>query len=159
MHSACWQWPAQMGGALNVWMEILTRTWKCFSNMTSNQEIVGPVWSVSVFDTRFLGWRGRYFYSSIHFGTSHSFTRIYFNHLSNVQTKPAIILTMACALVRIEFSWLFLYHEQLTKSLSQRINCCFSTSKLYFFTHHQRVGVWRAANLSVAKSPLRWLSL
>lgn len=59
--------------------------------------------------------------------------------------------------VRIGFSWLFLQHEQLTKSLSQRINYCFSrcfsTSKLEVLALHQRAWVWHAANLFLFENP------
>lgn len=59
--------------------------------------------------------------------------------------------------VRIGFSWLFLQHEQLTKSLSQRINYCFSrcfsTSKLSFLAVDQRAWVWHAANLFLLQNP------
>lgn len=123
VHSACRWWPTQMGDALNIWTGVLRKyftsmnvTFGCkrqWYDIKSRGCKIISIWSCNYIITLsvlYNSWDQMedIFTQASILAETHSFRRIYFNLVSNVQTKPAIILTMARVCVRIGFSWLFL---------------------------------------------------
>lgn len=116
VHSACRRWPTQMGDTLNIWIRILTEVNRMFGCKQQWHDVKPRV----LFNYTHMVLLS---YGNIKYSTHdswdqmediftqasflaniHSFRRIYFNLVPNVQTKSAIILTMA----RVCKDWILL---------------------------------------------------
>lgn len=105
VHSACWISEQEFWRELSENISQICSWW----DMTSNQGVVKlyPYGPVIAKDDSWDHMNDIFTQASV-LAKLHSFRRIYFNRVSNVQTKPAVIRSIWRACVRIGFFGLFL---------------------------------------------------